>query len=68
MNGHFWRGVGTLLAVALIGALWTGSNQLSSMETSISYIRDQIDGIATDTKENRNRISALERQRSGGRF
>ncbi len=64
MNGNAWKTIGVGLAILLIGALWTGNAQLASMETGIEYISKQVDGIAGDTKENSNRILALERERS----
>ncbi len=65
MNGNTWKTIGVGLAILIIGALWTGNAQLASMETGIDYISKQVDDIAADTKENRNRISKLERQWPG---
>ena len=49
----------------LIGALWTGSNRLASMETSLKYVTKQIDAMAVDTSS---RLLALEQGRFGGRL
>ncbi len=65
MNGIPWRSIGAGLALMLIGALWTGSNRLASMETSLKYVTKQIDAMAVDTSS---RLLALEQGRFGGRL
>ena len=67
MNGHGWKSIAAGIAIAGIVALWTGNARLASVETSMGFVTERVQNLATEVKENR-RLLFLERDRRAANF